>query len=169
MELISPKKLKEKLDKNEIYLIDVREEVEHKNESIEGSYLIPLSNINAKNLPSTTKPIVFHCLSGKRSAEACAKIALELPSLELYSLKGGITAWIKAGYNTKKSCSYIIPIERQTQIAAGTIAFLGTCLGTFAHDVFYIIPSFIGLGLVFAGLTGWCGMAKFLVKMPWNK
>ena len=27
----------------------------------------------------------------------------------------------------------------------------------------------LGAGLVFAGSTGWCGMAKLLALMPWNR
>jgi hypothetical protein len=26
-----------------------------------------------------------------------------------------------------------------------------------------------GLGLINAGVTGWCGMAMLLAKMPWNR
>ncbi|MDK4530548.1 DUF2892 domain-containing protein, partial [Kingella kingae] len=29
--------------------------------------------------------------------------------------------------------------------------------------------AFVGVGLVFAGVTGFCGMAKLLAKMPWNR
>jgi hypothetical protein len=27
----------------------------------------------------------------------------------------------------------------------------------------------IGAGLIFAGLSGWCGLAKLLGAMPWNQ
>ena len=27
----------------------------------------------------------------------------------------------------------------------------------------------VNLGLMNAGITGWCGLAKFMAKMPWNK
>jgi hypothetical protein len=27
----------------------------------------------------------------------------------------------------------------------------------------------MGLGLINAGATGWCGMAMLLAKMPWNR
>jgi hypothetical protein len=49
------------------------------------------------------------------------------------------------------------------------MAFSGTLLGTIMHPYFYILPGFVGLGLMMAGLTGWCGMAKLLAYMPWNK
>ena len=28
---------------------------------------------------------------------------------------------------------------------------------------------FVGAGLVFAGITGFCGMARLLAVMPWNR
>lgn len=31
------------------------------------------------------------------------------------------------------------------------------------------MSAFVGAGLVFAGSTGYCGMAKVLAKMPWNR
>ncbi|MCD8500103.1 MAG: DUF2892 domain-containing protein [Gammaproteobacteria bacterium] len=34
---------------------------------------------------------------------------------------------------------------------------------------FCLLSGFVGLGLMFAGITGWCGMAKLLAKMPWNQ
>ncbi|MDR8242161.1 DUF2892 domain-containing protein, partial [Acinetobacter baumannii] len=33
----------------------------------------------------------------------------------------------------------------------------------------YVIPGFVGAGLMLAGMTGWCGMAKLLAVMPWNR
>lgn len=169
MKTIKASELKERLDKNEVLLIDVREPAEHRSESIEGACLIPLGEITIEKLPSTKKNIVIHCRSGKRSAEACAKLLKENPSLDIFSLEGGIISWSQAGLNIKKSGSTILPLDRQTQIAVGFIAFFGTILGSFINPAFYILPGFIGAGLMFAGLTGWCGMTKLLAKLPWNR
>ena len=35
--------------------------------------------------------------------------------------------------------------------------------------IFVWLSAFVGAGLIYAGLTGVCGMAKLLAKMPWNK
>ena len=32
-----------------------------------------------------------------------------------------------------------------------------------------IAIAFVGAGLVFAGVTDWCGMAMLLAKLPWNQ
>jgi rhodanese-related sulfurtransferase len=169
MKTITASKLKKQLDKDEVLLIDVREPAEHRSECIDGACLIPLGEISIEKLPSTKRPIVIHCRSGKRSGDACAKLLATDPSLDVSSLEGGIIAWSQAGYNVKKSDSNILPLDRQTQIAVGFIASSGTILGTFINPTFYILPGFIGAGLMFAGITGWCGMAKLLAKMPWNR
>ncbi len=169
MKTMTASELKKRLETNEVLLIDVREPAEHRSEYIEGSCLIPLNEITIDRLPSTEKPIVIHCRSGKRSTDACTKLLAIKPSLDIASLEGGIVAWIQNGFYVKKSGSYILPLDRQTQIAAGFIAFSGTILGTFINPKFYILPGFIGAGLIFAGVTGWCGMARLLAKMPWNR
>jgi len=169
MKIITATELKNRLDKDEVLLIDVREPAEHRAECIEAACLIPLGEIGIERLPSKARPIVIHCRSGKRSADACTKLLATDPSLDVYSLEGGIISWQNAGFNIKKSGSNILPLDRQTQIAVGFIAFSGTILGTFMNPTFYILPGFIGAGLMFAGLTGWCGMAKLLAKMPWNR
>lgn len=169
MKTITASELKKKLDKDELLLIDVREPAEHRNECIDGACLIPLGEISFDKLPSTKRPIVIHCRSGKRSADACAKLLETNPSLDVAFLEGGIVAWSKAGFNVKKSGSNVLSLDRQTQIAVGFIAFSGTIFGILINPGFYIMPGFIGAGLMFAGLTGWCGMAKLLAKMPWNR
>ena len=105
MKTITASELKKKLDKDEILLIDVREPAEHRSECIDGACLIPLGEISIEKLPSTKRPIVIHCRSGKRSADACAKLLASNPSLDVTSLEGGIVAWSQAGFNVKRSGS----------------------------------------------------------------
>jgi rhodanese-related sulfurtransferase len=169
MKTITASELKKRLDKDEVLLIDVREPAEHSSECIDGACLIPLGEISIEKLPSIKRPIVIHCRSGKRSSDACAKLLAVNPSLDIASLEGGIFAWSQAGFNVKKSGSNILPLDRQTQVAVGLIAFSGTIFGAVINPAFYILPGFIGAGLMFAGLTGWCGMAKLLAQMPWNR
>jgi rhodanese-related sulfurtransferase len=169
MKTIIASELKKRLHRDEILLIDVREPAEHRSECIDGACLIPLGEISIEKLPSTKRPIVIHCRSGKRSADACAKLLKVNPSLDIASLEGGIVAWSQAGFNVKKSGPATLPLDRQMQITVGFIAFSGTILGVLINPTFYILPGFIGAGLMFAGLTGWCGIAKLLAKMPWNR
>lgn len=102
---IEVQELKNLLENDKVILVDVREIDEYKMEYIEGSYLIPLSQISKQKLPLLSKPIVIHCRLGKRSADACEKLLKEDPDLDLHSLNGGIIAWKKAGLNVKNLLS----------------------------------------------------------------
>jgi hypothetical protein len=62
-----------------------------------------------------------------------------------------------------------IEVQRQVQIGAGSLAFLGTALGVFVSPWFFVVPAFVGAGLVMAGVTGFCGMANLLMRAPWNR
>ena len=62
-----------------------------------------------------------------------------------------------------------IEIMRQVQITAGSLVLLGVILGTWVAPAFYGLSAFVGAGLMFAGISGWCGMAKILAVMPWNR
>jgi hypothetical protein len=62
-----------------------------------------------------------------------------------------------------------ISLERQVRIAAGTLVLLGVALGWFVHVAFFGLSAFVGAGLIFAGVTDWCGMGMLLARMPWNR
>ncbi len=55
------------------------------------------------------------------------------------------------------------------QIVAGSLVVLGTLLGVTVAPGFYALSAFVGAGLVFAGVTGFCGMERILALMPWNR
>ncbi|MFN7630579.1 MAG: DUF2892 domain-containing protein [Cyanobacteriota bacterium] len=58
---------------------------------------------------------------------------------------------------------------RQVQIAAGSLMLLGLILSTTLAPAWILLSWFVGAGLVLAGLSGFCGMARLLALMPWNK
>ena len=58
---------------------------------------------------------------------------------------------------------------RQVQIAVGSISAVGAALALLVNPMFALIPLVTGCGLLFAGVTGFCGLALVLAKMPWNK
>ena len=112
---------------------------------------------------------MLHCKAGKRGGSACEKLIAEDSSLELYNLDGGIEAWEKAGYKIKKLGKSFLPLDRQVQLSIGLFVLLGIVLGALIDPLFLIIPAIFGAGLINAGLTGWCGLALLMAKMPWNK
>ena len=54
-------------------------------------------------------------------------------------------------------------------IAAGMLVLLGIALAILVSPWWVGLAAFVGAGLTFAGATGWCGMAKLLQVMPWNR
>lgn len=54
-------------------------------------------------------------------------------------------------------------------MAAGSLMLTGVILGTLLSPWFYALSAFVGAGLTFAGLTGFCGMGMLLLRMPWNQ
>lgn len=93
MKTITVEELKQKIDNNEDFqLIDVREEFEYETSNI-GAEHIPLAEVLLeKDKVSKDKPVIVHCRSGKRSAQAI--MVLEREGFDnLYNLEGGILAW----------------------------------------------------------------------------
>ena len=77
--------------------------------------------------------------------------------------------WKQAGLITQEDTSQPLPLMRQVQIAAGLLTLCGVVLGFTLSSGFFLLSGFVGAGLLFAGLTGFCGMARLLKVMPWNR
>lgn len=96
MNSISCSQLKQKLiNKEDILLIDVREDAERVAFNIGGIH-IPLSKIlkEAHQIP-TNKPVIFYCSKGIRSVIAIQKIQNSISNNLLFNLQGGLNAWKK--------------------------------------------------------------------------
>ena len=79
-----------------------------------------------------------------------------------------MNGWAAAGhpvvYGRKR-----LSLERQVRIAAGALAAAGGALALAVNPLFALIPTFVGSGLLFAGVTDTCGMAMLLAKLPYNR
>ena len=148
-------------------LIDIRGADEHARERIPGALNIPIERIG--ELPSDGRPLLFHCKSGMRTAAHVGRLSAAAGDAPAYILDGGIDAWRRAGQETVKDASQPLEIMRQVQIVAGALILTGVLLGLFVAPGFFGLSAFVGAGLMFAGLTGWCGMARLLGVMPWNR
>ncbi len=87
--------------RGEAHLVDVREDAEHRAERIDGAVCLPLSRFDPAALPSGASVVIFHCLSGKRSAMAamqCQRAGVA----EVRNMRGGIAAWKAAGLPTRR-------------------------------------------------------------------
>ena len=167
---VSPDMLEQWLAEGQAIVIDVREDFEHASEHIKGAHHAALSRFDPEALRETfgDKRLVFQCRTGKRSAEAAGRFHHGENSV--FHLAGGLEAWKASGHAVERSSTAPrIDVMRQVQMTAGSLVLAGVLLGAFVSPWFLILSGFVGGGLMFAGLSGWCGMALLLAKMPWNR
>lgn len=151
-------------------LVDVREPDEHARERIPGARNLPLSRLAEAELAVPPgRPVLFHCRSGARTAGQAAQLAAKAGGCEAYIVEGGLDAWKRAGLPVALDRRQPMELMRQVQIAAGSMVVLGVVLGALVAPGFYALSGFVGAGLVFAGVTGTCGLARVLRLMPWNR
>lgn len=152
-------------------LVDVREPDEHARERIPGALNLPLSRLGEAELaPHGGSPVLFHCRSGARTQDNAARLAAKAgPACEAYAVEGGLEAWKRAGLPVAEDRRQPLELMRQVQIAAGSLVLLGALLGATVSPWFHGLSAFVGAGLVFAGATGTCGLARVLRLMPWNR
>lgn len=166
---ISPQRAAE-LVRSGAVLVDIREADEHAREHIAGARHHALSRIDESTpIRDGDDVVIFHCRSGARTKGNAVRLAAAGPGCETYILDGGLDAWKKAGLPVALDRNQPIDIMRQVQITAGSLVLLGVILGTLVSSEFYVLSGFVGAGLVFAGASGFCGMARLLGVMPWNR
>ncbi|WEK51248.1 MAG: rhodanese family protein [Candidatus Kaistia colombiensis] len=148
-------------------LVDIREPDEFRREHVAGARPRPLSTLQALDV-EPGRVIIFSCRSGARTTAHAERLAAAAGG-DAYRLEGGLDAWKKAGHPVVADKRQPLELMRQVQIAAGSLVLLGAILGTFMHPGFYALSAFVGAGLVFAGATGTCAMARMLKRAPWNR
>jgi rhodanese-related sulfurtransferase len=166
LQTIDPARAKRLIDDGAV-LVDIREPDEHARERVPGALNQPLARLDALQVGGA-KAVIFHCRSGARTAGNAQRLAAAA-DCQAYLLEGGIDAWKKAGLPVALDAGQPIEIMRQVQITAGSLVVLGVALGVWVNPAFFALSAFIGGGLVFAGVSGWCGMARLLALMPWNR
>ncbi len=170
---INPRELQRRLAAGSpARLLDVRTPGEHANAHVPGAKLIPLDELDAaafyRERGGDCTPVYVLCQSGGRARRAIEK--LERVGVQgCVLVEGGTQAWIDAGLPVIHGESRVLPLMRQMQITAGFLSAVGAVLALTVNPRYAFIPLFIGCGLLFAGLTGFCGLALLLAKMPWNK
>lgn len=167
---IAPGEAKQLLDHGAI-LIDIGEADEHAREKIAEARHLPLSKLDAEELTVPgRRPVLFHCWSGARTLVNAPRLAGKLGAgCEAYIVAGGLDAWKQAGLAVVTDSRRPIELQRQVQIGAGSLALAGTLLGLLLSPWFFAVPLLVGAGLLVAGISGFCGMAHVLARMPWNR
>jgi rhodanese-related sulfurtransferase len=166
---LSPQQLASALAAGGCQLIDVREPVEHAEAHVSGARLIPLGRIEARcSEIDRQRPVIVMCQAGKRGQAAAEKL-LKLGFNDVRNLEGGMLAWKAAGMVCAEGSRQGIPLMRQVQLVIGACVFVGSLLAVWVDPRWVYLPMFFGAGLIFAGSTGFCGLALLLAKMPWNQ
>lgn len=166
---LSPADVSRRLRENTAVLIDIREPDEFAREHVVGAVHAPLSALD-QSPPAFAdgRDVIFTCRTGNRTGVNCDRLAARV-SGEAYVLDGGLEAWKAQGLATRKDRSKPIELMRQVQMAAGGLILTGAALGLLVHPAFWGLSAFVGAGLFVAGATGFCGMARLLAVMPWNR
>lgn len=165
---------KEAFERHEAEVIDVRTPAEFAEVHAEGARLVPLDQLDPKSIMAArngaagAEPLYVICKSGGRAAKACERFE-SAGFANVFSIEGGTAAWEAAGLPVVRGACRVISLERQVRIGAGTLVLIGMALGWLVHPALYGLSAFVGAGLVFAGVTDWCGMGMLLARMPWNR
>lgn len=161
--------IRQKQQAGKALIVDVRSAAEYSAEHIPGSRNIPLESFNAAELAQVPYEIIlFHCKSGMRTKQNAQKLA-STEGHQLFCLSGGIEQWKKAGLPTIRNAKAPLDIMRQVQIIAGSLLVFFSVLALLVSAAFIWGTLLIGAGLAFAGATGFCGLAKALMWLPYNR
>lgn len=170
LESVSPRDAKKLIDQGAI-LIDIRDHTEYMREHIPYARSLPLTDISAGKLIEGVdrQTVIFHCQTGIRTVQNSNVLTKAANTTSTLFMAGGINAWKSDGLLTIEDRKQPLPIMRQVQIVAGTLILTSVVLGYTIDSRLFILSGLVGAGLLFAGISGLCGMASFLLKMPWNK
>ncbi|MGV3580396.1 rhodanese family protein [Brevundimonas sp.] len=166
---LKPADVAERLNNRRAILIDIREPDEFAREHVFGAVHAPLSRIDALTLERHAgMEVIYTCRTGNRTGVNGMKLAA-CAGGQAFVLEGGLDAWKAHGLPIRADRSQPIELMRQVQMTAGALILVGAALGLLVHPAFWGLAAFVGAGLFFAGATGFCGMARLLAAMPWNR
>ncbi|GGY41342.1 transporter [Streptomyces omiyaensis] len=159
---------------DELTVVDVRTPGEFAGGHLPDALNVPLDRL-APRLPELREaagraPLLVVCASGGRSGEAVGELAAH--GVPASGLTGGTRAWTAAGHPLHRPAGAgraVWAMERQVRLAAGGTVVSGVLLGLLAHPAFVLLSGAIGAGLAFSAVTGTCGMAALLARLPHNR
>jgi rhodanese-related sulfurtransferase len=155
-----------------IDILDVRTPAEFAAAHVPQALLTPLDTLDAtaflRSRGEQSKPIYVLCQTGGRARKAIEKFG-HAGFDRCVLVEGGTQAWMDAGLPVIRGGGKTLPLMRQVQIVVGLVSATGAVLALAVNPWFAIVPLLMGCGLLFAGLTGMCGLALLLARMPWNR
>ena len=175
---VSPEQVFERKSQGDVvHLIDVRTPGEFSALHADGARLCPLERFDSAAVDASlgldqqsagnTESLYLVCRSGARAAQAAEKL-MGRGYQNVYVVAGGTDRWVASGLPVVRGRG-VMSLERQVQIAVGLLVMLKVGFGFAVSPVFFFLVALLGGGLVFAGLTQNCAMAKLIARMPWNQ
>ena len=173
---VSPRALGDIIGGGEqVHFVDVRSTAEYRSGHAAGALSIPLDQLTPETLAERLgdaaagheKILYLTCKAGAR-AEQAAEQLMQSGVENLCLVDGGTDAWSNADLPMRR-IGQAISLERQVQISIGVLLLLKVLFGFTVHELFFALIPVIGAGLIVAGLTQWCGLARLIAMMPWNR
>lgn len=169
--VVSPELVYERIrHAGDVLLIDVRTPGEFMSLHIPGSYNVPLDTLHEHREAlrrHVGSPLVLVCRSGQRARRAETALR-EIGMGSLHVLDGGVVAWEAAELPLVRGPERW-PLERQVRLVAGLLVLVGALGGLLVTPWLTLLAVFMGAGLTFSAVTGWCGLAMLLGKLPYNR
>lgn len=171
MHNINTKNLQQLIRDSKVDLLDVRTDMEYRSGHISGARHIPVDTLETMSdirPPAEGRTLCLICQSGKRAERARQHLENNC-GISACILEQGMNAWQEAGLPIIREKSAPLPLIRQVQIIIGLVNLITIALGYLITPLWLIIPAFTSCGLLIAGLSGTCGLALLLARMPWNR
>jgi rhodanese-related sulfurtransferase len=156
-----------------VHVVDVRTPAEFSECHVRGARLAPLDALDPRKIadtlqPTDAAPIYLLCKSGTRAGRAADQFrAAGIAHVSVVT--GGTEACVAAGLPVERGGKSVIPLDGQIRIALGILFLLCWFLARYVHESFTYLILFFAGGLIFSGVTGFCGLAILLGKAPWNQ
>ena len=162
------------LDRHPV-ILDVSTPGEYHAGHIEGAILVPVGELDPGTLrarigrPGVGRYETLYLTSrdGSRAQQAADRL-VEAGYYNLAVLDGGTHAWEGAGMPMVRRAP-IPSLDRQVQVAIGTLALIPVILGFTINELFFVAVPLIAFGLILAGAIGGSGISRLLALMPWNR
>lgn len=164
---IAPKELSARLGRGErLALIDVRGPDEFAGGHVPGAVNIPVPSVLSRLGEIPEAGVVLICKGGARAAAVCEQLRSARPSAVV--LDGGTMAWGAQGLpleGVRKDVS----VERQVRSTVGLMILVGLVMAWQLGPAWLLLPAIAGVGLLSAGITGYCPLSTAIAALPWNR
>ncbi len=166
MKTIHPSELKQMIERGDApSMLDVRTPGEYRAVHVVGAHLVPLADLDARQVQQPG-PIYVLCKSGGRARKAADQ--LTAAGVDAIVVEGGTEGCVSAGVAVIHG-QRGLDLQRQSLLGAGLVVWTGLLLAWLVHPGFIALTAFAGCGLMAAGLLDICLMGLVLTRMPWNR